>query len=47
MWLLQGTPDVPWWKFWNPLSGLLGGLICGFLFFFGAWGVIWLIGALL
>lgn len=22
---------IPWWRFWNPLSGLLGGLIMGAL----------------
>jgi hypothetical protein len=27
---------VPWWQFWNPLSGLWGGLIFGVLI-----GVLW------
>jgi len=23
--------DVPWWQFWRPGSGLIGGLIFGFV----------------
>lgn len=27
-WKYLMTP-VPWWKFWDPRSGSLGGFICG------------------
>lgn len=26
---MGGPGHVPWWRFWNPLSGLPGGLIMG------------------
>lgn len=32
LWSMRpGKPPVPWWKFWNPRSGMLGGLIFAFL----------------
>lgn len=27
--LLFGLPGHPWWRFWDPLSGILGGFIFG------------------
>ena len=27
--IINGLSPAPFWKFWNPMSGLIGGIICG------------------
>jgi len=38
-WLMR-QKDCPCWHFWNPLSGLIGGLIFAVILNVLVWGVI-------
>jgi hypothetical protein len=32
------VPNPPWWHFWNPWTGMQGGIVCA-LFILAFWGL--------